>query len=105
MPAITRSVIDLHEPEGPSIVKNSPSAMSRSRSSIAKTSPNVRRMPSSLTATPAAGASCALLAGAWVAKRLLQDHEAALELLVRRRERWQKPDHGQNGRAAGREKV
>jgi len=38
-PAITRKVVVFPEPDGPSIVKNSPSAMSRSSRSIATTSP------------------------------------------------------------------
>src|SRR5512141_3065126 len=90
---MTRSVVVLPDPDGPSIVKNSPSAMSRSRFSIATTSPNVRRMPLSRTAGVAAGASRAALTGACVAKRLLQNREPSLQLLVRRREWRQEPDH------------
>src|SRR3954454_19572782 len=92
-PAMTRSVVVLPEPEGPSSVKNSPRAMSRSRFSIATTSPNVRRIPRRRTAAAvAAGGSAAGSAGACVAKRLLQDREPAFELLVRRGERRQQPD-------------
>src|SRR5262245_47748589 len=49
-------------------------------------------MPRSRTAGAAVGASWPGLAGACVAKRVLQDSEAPLELLVRRRERRQEPD-------------
>ena len=38
-PAITRSVVVLPEPDGPSIVKNSPRPISRSTPSTAVTSP------------------------------------------------------------------
>src|SRR3954451_2290631 len=91
---MTRSVVVLPEPEGPRSVKNSPSAMSRSSSSIATTSPYVRRIPVSRTAGVAAPASRSVrpLAGACVAKRLLEEAEAALELLVCRGERRQQPD-------------
>src|SRR3954468_10875499 len=91
---MTRSVVVLPEPDGPSSVKNSPTAMSRSRFSIATTSPNVRRIPRRRTAAAvAAGASTAGSAGACVAKRLLQDREPAFELLVCRGQRRQEPDH------------
>src|SRR3954471_18527253 len=91
---MTRSVVVLPEPEGPRSVKNSPSAMSRSSSSIATTSPYVRRIPVSRTAGVAAPASRSMrpLAGACVAKRLLEEAETALELLVCRGERRQQPD-------------
>src|SRR5689334_19988751 len=89
---MTRSVVVFPDPDGPSRVKNSPDAISRSRFSIATTSPNVRRMPRRRTAATAAGASTSGSAGACVAKRLLQDGESALELLVGRRERRQQPD-------------
>src|SRR6476659_8704213 len=89
---MTRSVVVFPEPDGPSSVKNSPDAMSRSRFSIATTSPNVRRMPRRRTAAVAAGAATSGSAGACVAKRLLQDGEPALELLVRRGKRWQEAD-------------
>src|SRR3954470_11947762 len=93
-PAMTRSVVVLPEPDGPSSVKNSPTAMSRSRFSIATISPNVRRIPRRRTAAAvAAGASTAGSAGACVAKRLLQDRQAPLELLVGRGERGEEPDH------------
>ena len=45
-----RSVVVLPEPDGPSSVKNSPTAMSRSTPATARTSPKVRRMPVSRTA-------------------------------------------------------
>src|SRR6266566_5146678 len=89
---MTRSVVVFPEPDGPSNVKNSPSAMSRSRLSIATTSPYVRRMPVRRTAGMPVAAPSAGLAGACVAKRLLEDRESALELLVRSRERRQQPD-------------
>src|SRR5436190_2582944 len=75
-PAITRSVVVLPEPDGPNIVKNSPTRISRSRSSIATTSPNARRTPRSVTAGSAA-------------KCFVEDRKALLELLVGRRERRQ----------------
>src|SRR4051794_36622782 len=75
---MTRSVVVLPEPDGPSIVKNSPAAMSRSSFSIATTSPNTRRTPRSRTASAAKG--------------LVEDRQPFLELLVRRRERGQEPD-------------
>src|SRR4051794_39144278 len=75
------------------MVKNSPSAMSRSSRSIATTSPYVRRMPLSRTAGLAASRSSAALAGACVAKGFLQDPETALQLLVRGRERREQADH------------
>ena len=39
-PAIIRSTVVLPDPDGPSIEKNSPSRISRSRSSTAVTAPN-----------------------------------------------------------------
>src|SRR5690349_15551346 len=62
------------------MVKNSPGAMSRSRFSIATTSPNTRRTPRSRTAASAA-------------KSLLENRQAPVELLVRRRERREQADH------------
>src|SRR3954468_5208091 len=78
-PAITRSVVVLPEPDGPSIVKNSPARMSRSRLSIATTSPNARRTPRRRTAS--------------AGKRFVEDGKAFLELLVGCRERRQEADH------------
>src|SRR5438067_886219 len=73
--------------------------MSRSSFSIATTSPNVRRMPRRRTAAWAAvgvwhsSLDSFSLRGACVAKRLLQNREPPLQLLVRRRERRQESDH------------
>ena len=43
MPASMRSIVVLPEPEGPTMVKNSPSAMSRSIESTAACGPNILR--------------------------------------------------------------
>src|SRR5882724_5388381 len=88
-PAISRRVVVLPEPEGPSRVKNSPAGISRSTRSTATTSPYVLRMPSSRTSISAAGIGCAAgsdSASAGVAKRFLQQVEAALEQWVVDRE-------------------
>ena len=49
-PAIIRSTVVFPEPDGPSIEKNSPSRISRSRSSTAVTAPNRLVTDSSRTA-------------------------------------------------------
>src|SRR5262249_19579493 len=67
--------------------------ISRSSSSIATTSPYVRRMPLRRTAGTAAGRSSAGSAGACVANRLIQDRQATLQLFVSGRERRQQTDH------------
>src|SRR6476660_7783879 len=88
-PAISRSVVVLPEPDGPSSVKNSPAGISRSTRSTATTSPYVFRMPVSRTSISAAGMGCAAdfdSASAGVAKRFLQQVEAALEQHVVDRE-------------------
>src|ERR1700716_2715431 len=90
---MTRNVVVLPDPEGPSSVKNSPSAMSRSSLSIATTSPYVRRMPIRRTAGLPASRWCAGLAGACVAKRFLQDPEPTLQLLIGGRQRREQADH------------
>src|SRR6516165_3218948 len=77
-PAIIRNVVVLPEPDGPSSVKNSASATSRSTLSTATTSPYVLRACSTRTSA---------------AKALLEDVKAAVELLVRDRERDEDPDH------------
>src|SRR5689334_16179912 len=77
-PAIIRSVVVFPEPDGPSSVKNSPAPTFRSTSSTATTSPYVFRHPSTTTSA---------------AKKLFQDVEPALELLVADRERHEDPDH------------
>src|SRR3954454_23250684 len=82
-PAIRRSVVVLPEPEGPSMVKNSPWPISRSTSSTAATSPNCLRSPISATSGGADG----------VAKRLLHDLEPAVEVLVGCHERHQDAQH------------
>src|SRR5439155_496506 len=77
-PAISRRVVVLPEPEGPSIVKNSPRAMSRSIPSTATTSPNVFRTPvrtTSRAASEVAASSPLTRACAGVDKRLLQDRK------------------------------
>src|SRR4051794_4598754 len=76
-PAIRRSVVVFPEPDGPSMVKNSPWAISRSTSSTAATSPNCLRSPLSEMSGGADG----------VAKRLLHDLEAAIEIVLGRDER------------------
>src|SRR5712691_280324 len=88
-PAISRSVVVLPEPDGPSSVKNSPAGISRSTRSTATTSPYVLRMPASRTSISAAGMECAAgsdSASAGVAKRFLQQVEPALEQRVVDRE-------------------
>ncbi len=63
-PAIMRRVVVLPDPDGPSIEKNSPSAMSRSTPETASTSPKRLITPSSRTAeTGAAGSDDGLLEG------------------------------------------
>src|SRR2546423_9678729 len=52
-PAIRRSVVVLPEPDGPSSVKNSPAATSRSTSSTATTEPNDLRSDASRTSAGA----------------------------------------------------
>ena len=54
-PAIIRSIVVLPEPDGPSIEKNSPSAMSRSTPATAVTSPKRLVTPRSDTAVPGTG--------------------------------------------------
>src|SRR5258708_32513267 len=66
--------------------------MSRSSRWTATPSRYVRRMPVRRTAGGPVAASFTGLAGACVAKRLLEDRESPLESLVRRRERRQQPD-------------
>src|SRR5262245_17871354 len=93
-PAIKRSVVVLPEPDGPSRVKNSPGAMSRSTPSTATTSPYALRTSTSWTS----GVSCAPVSAgvvsgsACVAKRFLQQLEATGELLVGDRERDEDAD-------------
>src|SRR5579862_3691391 len=77
-PAMIRNVVVLPEPEGPSSVKNSPSATCRSTFSTATTSPYVLRTLVSETSAGKAG---------------LQDVQSAIELLVGDRQRRQEPDH------------
>src|SRR5438094_6087836 len=95
-PAISRSVVVLPEPDGPSRVKNSPGAMSRSTPATAATSPYERRTPTSRTAGAALRALVTRsrgLADSGVAKRLLEDRQSVLELVVRRDERDEDADH------------
>src|SRR5712691_8804536 len=93
-PAIKRSVVVLPEPDGPSSVKNSPPAISRSTPSTATTSPYVLRTPTRRTS----GVATSELGVAWVsesacvAKRVLQEVEPACELGVRDRERDENAD-------------
>ena len=55
-PAIRRSSVVLPEPDGPSMVKNSPSATSRSTPATAASCPYMRRTPvSRIAGTPLAG--------------------------------------------------
>src|SRR5262245_32667502 len=77
-----RSVVVLPEPDGPSMVKNSPCAMSRSTPSTATTSPYRLVRPLTLM-SGAAGLR---------AKRLLQDGEPLVQLVRRDVERGQQPD-------------
>src|SRR5438105_12789572 len=89
---MTRSVVVLPDPDGPSMVKNSPAAMSRSTPSTATTSPYARRIPERRTAGAVAGSSCSALRRACVAKRFLENREPAVELVVGRRQRRQQTD-------------
>src|SRR5690242_459491 len=77
-PAMIRSVVVLPEPEGPSMVKNSPAVTCKSTLSTATTSPYVFLIPA--TATSAA-------------KAALEDVESLLEIVVGDRERHEDPDH------------
>src|SRR5256885_10839345 len=93
-PAISRSVVVLPEPDGPSSVKNSPASISRSTWSTATTSPYVFRRPERRTSN---AAEIVAVAGGrsgrvWVANRLLQQVEPALEQPVVDRERHQDAD-------------
>src|SRR5262249_32673952 len=81
-PAIMRRVVVLPEPDGPSMVKNSPWAMSRSTPSTATTSPYRLVRPLRLM-SGAAGSG---------AKRLLQDGEPLVELNGRDVERGKQTD-------------
>src|SRR5689334_1566519 len=87
---MTRSIVVLPEPEGPSIVKNSPCETSRSMPSTATTSPYDLRTLSSRTS-----AGC-------VDKRLLQDLETPGEIVVGDDQRDEDPDDVSE-RAAGEE--
>src|SRR3954447_1688498 len=93
-PPIRRSVVVLPEPDGPSIVKNSPRRISRSSPSTARTSPYLFVSPSSSTAAAAGLAPGALsaVAAAGSDKRLLQDLQPALEILLRHDE-WTEHAH------------
>src|SRR5262249_32904793 len=92
-PAINRSVVVSPEPGGPSSVKTSPGATSRSTPQTATTSPYALRTSTSRTS----GVCCApesarvVSGSACVAKRLLQQLEAAGELLVGDRQRDEDP--------------
>src|SRR5437867_1717404 len=94
-PAMRRSVVVLPEPDGPSMVKNSPCSTSRLTSSSATTSPNALRTETSATSTARSvtGASPLMSSCACVDKRLLQDVETFIELLVRDRDRGNDSDH------------
>src|SRR5580765_4987284 len=95
-PAISRSVVVLPEPEGPSRVKNSPAGISRSTRSTATTSPYVLRIPSSRTSIAAAGTRCgaeSASASAGVAKRFLQQVQPALEERIVDREGHEDANH------------
>src|SRR5581483_4226979 len=82
-PAISRSVVVLPEPEGPSIVKNSPCAISRSTCAIATTSPYVLRRAAQRTSGGRSVRSGAFAsAGSGDDKRLLQHVEARLQVVV-----------------------
>src|SRR5712691_6946050 len=76
-PAIIRSVVVLPDPDGPSSVKNSPSATRRSTSSTATTLPYVLRPPTTSTSA---------------AKRRLEYVQTVVELLVGDDERHVQPD-------------
>src|ERR671932_790407 len=75
-PAITRSVVVLPEPDGPSSVKNSPSPTASETPSTATTSPYDFRTSSTLT----------------LAKCFLQDVEPALQPAAAVRERHEDPN-------------
>src|SRR3954447_6433549 len=93
-PPMRRSVVVLPEPDGPSIVKNSPRRISRSSPSTARTSPYLFVSPSSRTAAATVlvpGAESAV-AAAGSDKRFLQDLQTALEVLVRDDERDEDAD-------------
>ena len=62
-PATSRSTVVLPEPEGPSIEKNSPSAISRSRSSTARTSPKCLLSPTCGARAATSGAHLAAAPG------------------------------------------
>src|SRR5690242_8314358 len=89
---MTRSVVVLPDPDGPSMVKNSPAAMSRSTPSTATTSPYARRIPERRTAGAVAGSVPSALRRACVAKCFLENREPAVELVVGRRQRRQEAD-------------
>src|SRR6185312_4492214 len=93
-PAISRSVVVLPEPDGPSSVKNSPASISRSTPATATTSPYVLRTPRSRTSTaPGIVADRPLVSGSVrVAKRFLQEAEPALQQFVVDRERHEDAD-------------
>src|SRR2546421_2220177 len=91
-PAMTRSVVVFPDPDGPSMVKNSPAAMSRSTPSTATTSPYARRIPERRTAGAVAGSVPSALRSACVAKCFLENREPAVELVVGRRQRRQEAD-------------
>src|SRR5690242_19633275 len=79
-----RSVVVLPEPDGPSIEKNSPFSTSRSRLSTARTAPNTLLTPRRRTAA---------VASACCDKRLLEPVEAGVQVLLRRADRNQDPQH------------
>src|SRR6476659_3557110 len=86
-PAIIRNVVVLPEPDGPSIVKNSPRAMSRSTPSTAATSPYRFRTP---TMRMSMSAAALAIDGR---ERLLEQGQSVLQLLVGDRQRREQPDH------------
>ena len=71
-PAIIRSTVVLPEPDGPSMEKNSPSAMSRSMPATAWTGPNDLRSPIRRTA-----------GSVWSTTSRVSDNSTDLELLTR----------------------
>src|SRR5439155_230412 len=77
------------DPDGPSIVKNSPCAISRSTSSTATTSPNSFLRPMSETSGAARCAAWSTADADCVANRSLHDLEAAVEVLIRGDQRHQ----------------
>src|SRR5438309_111814 len=89
---MTRSVVVFPDPDGPSMVKNSPAAMSRSTPSTATTSPYARRIPDRRTAGAVAGSVSSALRRACVAKCFLENREPAVELVVGRRQGRQEAD-------------